>query len=244
MNPASLLVAHRGEMTRACENTLPAFRAALTAGARYVELDVQFTRDGVPMVFHDAELRRLTGQDGSILDLDAPDLAKLYARHRRWRARIPRLDQIATLFNRHIDVTVFVELKRASIDRFGLTATVSGIAQALGKARFRWVLICFDVRAVEYARRHLDVPLGWVLGQYSDSYRPRADKLQPDYLFVDEKGLPEDRNFAWPGRWRWVIYDIGEWLKAARWFARGAHLIETGCVVDMLRRPISLACIR
>lgn len=235
MNPAARLVAHRGEMTRACENTLPAFRAALAAGAKYVELDVQFARDGVPMVFHDVALKRLTGCEASIFELDAAALAGLHVRRGRSRARIPRLEQIATVFNRHPDVTVFVELKRASIARFGLAATMQSISATMSNARFRWVLISFHARAVAYSRWNLDVPVGWVLRSYNASVRAQAEKLQPDYLFCDALRLPLDGDFAWPGPWQWVIYDIQDRLEARRWLARGAHLIETGCIIDMLR---------
>src|SRR4029079_17552518 len=46
-------VAHRGDSARAPENTLPAFRKALGAGARRLELDVRFTAGDVPVVMHD-----------------------------------------------------------------------------------------------------------------------------------------------------------------------------------------------
>jgi glycerophosphoryl diester phosphodiesterase len=54
------IIAHRGAPRVFPENTLPSFAAALDAGARWVELDVRFTRDYVPVVFHDPRLTRLT----------------------------------------------------------------------------------------------------------------------------------------------------------------------------------------
>ncbi|MEN9225418.1 MAG: glycerophosphodiester phosphodiesterase [Thermostichus sp. HHBFW_bins_43] len=50
------IVAHRGEHTHAEENTLAAFTAAIEAGADQIELDVRYSQDGIPFVFHDAEL--------------------------------------------------------------------------------------------------------------------------------------------------------------------------------------------
>lgn len=55
-----LLIGHRGYSKRAPENTLPAFRAAVEAGADLVELDYYHSADGVPVVVHDAELDRTT----------------------------------------------------------------------------------------------------------------------------------------------------------------------------------------
>lgn len=223
-------------MARACENTLPAFEAALAAGARYVELDVQFSRDGAPMVFHDDALERLTGHRGKVVDRDAVALGRLHARHRGFRALIPSLEQVVSLFNRHPDVTLFAELKTESIAHFGIAATVRTVAGSLAAARFPWVLISFDARAVAYARRHLHVPVGWVLLKYNSAHRARTEKLRPDYVFCDAECLPREGAFAWPGPWQWVIYDIVDQHEARMWLTRGAHLIETGCITDMLSR--------
>ena len=66
--PSSLLrscriVSHRGEHDnrRRFENTLPAFDAAADAGVWGIELDVRWTRDLVPVVFHDPDTHRLFG---------------------------------------------------------------------------------------------------------------------------------------------------------------------------------------
>lgn len=56
-------VAHRGDPYTARENTLAAFRAAVSAGADAVELDVRLTRDRVPVVLHDRTLDRLWEHD-------------------------------------------------------------------------------------------------------------------------------------------------------------------------------------
>ena len=58
--PETLVIAHRGDSKVAPENTLPAFASAVKAGADMVELDYYHSADGVPVVFHDAELDRAT----------------------------------------------------------------------------------------------------------------------------------------------------------------------------------------
>ena len=52
------LVAHRGYPARFPENTLEGISAALAAGARYVEFDIQLSADGVPVLIHDQNLMR------------------------------------------------------------------------------------------------------------------------------------------------------------------------------------------
>jgi len=61
---ADHLVAHRGYPARLPENTLPSIEAAVQAGARYIEVDVQLSRDGEVILFHDRDLHRLCGQAG------------------------------------------------------------------------------------------------------------------------------------------------------------------------------------
>ena len=55
-----LVAAHRGYSRIAPENTLPSFQLARTAGADLVELDYHHSKDGVPIVIHDATLDRTT----------------------------------------------------------------------------------------------------------------------------------------------------------------------------------------
>ncbi|HVX14520.1 MAG TPA: glycerophosphodiester phosphodiesterase family protein [Pirellulales bacterium] len=57
-SPRPLILAHRGDSRVAPENTLPAFSSALELGVDLVELDYRHSADGVPVVFHDAELDR------------------------------------------------------------------------------------------------------------------------------------------------------------------------------------------
>src|SRR5690349_72727 len=72
-------VAHRGYSTVAPENTLPAFAAAVRAGATVVEFDVRATRDGVPVVIHDRTVNRTTNGAGRIWDLTYDEVAALDA---------------------------------------------------------------------------------------------------------------------------------------------------------------------
>lgn len=57
-----LVIAHRGASAELPENTLVAFRRTLALGVDGIELDARVTRDGVAVVFHDANLQRMTGR--------------------------------------------------------------------------------------------------------------------------------------------------------------------------------------
>lgn len=60
--PRPRILAHRGLALTVAENTLPAFEAAIAAGADFIETDIHATADGVAILAHDADLSRLAGQ--------------------------------------------------------------------------------------------------------------------------------------------------------------------------------------
>ncbi|MEV6853336.1 glycerophosphodiester phosphodiesterase [Streptomyces microflavus] len=70
-------VGHRGDPYRARENTLPSIRSALDRGADAVEIDVRVTRDGVPVLLHDATLERLWGHDRCVDRLTHQEVLEL-----------------------------------------------------------------------------------------------------------------------------------------------------------------------
>jgi glycerophosphoryl diester phosphodiesterase len=72
-----LVIGHRGASAVAPENTLAAFARALADGADGIEFDVRLARDGVPVVVHDATLRRTAGIDAQIAALSSSDLSTI-----------------------------------------------------------------------------------------------------------------------------------------------------------------------
>ncbi|MBF4599445.1 glycerophosphodiester phosphodiesterase [Frigoribacterium sp. VKM Ac-1396] len=72
-----------------------AFALAVSAGATYVETDVHATRDGIAIISHDPDLRRLAGRDQRLLDLDLADVktVRLDGEH-----EIPTLDEALDAF--------------------------------------------------------------------------------------------------------------------------------------------------
>jgi glycerophosphoryl diester phosphodiesterase len=101
-----LFIAHRGASAEAPENTLAAFRRALALGVDGIELDVQVSRDGVPVVFHDATLNRLTGRPGRI----AAHTVRVLRAFRVRGEPIPILAEVLALTRDR--VIVQVEIKR------------------------------------------------------------------------------------------------------------------------------------
>lgn len=74
-----LVIAHRGDSAHAPENTLAAFQAAIDAGADRLEMDVQLSADGHPVVIHDTTVDRTTNGSGRVADLTLAQLQALDA---------------------------------------------------------------------------------------------------------------------------------------------------------------------
>ena len=135
-----LIIAHRGASAECPENTLAAFRRAVALEVDGVELDVQLSRDGVPVVFHDASLYRLTGFRGQLARQSWPELRALSIRGSH---AIPRLVDVLRL-TRALTV-VQIELK---------SGPVEPVIRAIRAARAtEWVILAsFDARLVSSAR--------------------------------------------------------------------------------------------
>lgn len=110
--PRPLVMAHRGDRTRALENTLAAFTAACEIGAECIELDVRPTADGQVVVFHDATLARLAGRGERVdeMTLDALRGIRLDDDH-----VIPTLDEVFEAIAP--DMLLDIEIKSDRIGR-------------------------------------------------------------------------------------------------------------------------------
>ncbi len=77
--PERGLCAHRGAMKTQPENTIPAFRAAVEAGAQMIEFDVWLTKDNQMVVLHDETVDRTTNGTGNVSELTLDEIKKLDA---------------------------------------------------------------------------------------------------------------------------------------------------------------------
>jgi glycerophosphoryl diester phosphodiesterase len=105
----TLILGHRGAPREATENTLRSFQLAVGQGADGVELDVQRSRDGVPVVVHDESLDRTTAATGHVADLPWPAIQRLTG------ALVPDLEQ-ACAWAAASGAWLNVELKAAGVE--------------------------------------------------------------------------------------------------------------------------------
>lgn len=117
-SPRPLVFAHRGGARLAPENTLAAFDNGLALGADGIEIDVQLSADGVPMVIHDKTLDRTTDRVGAVHGFTADELARVDAGYRFERAgAFPFRGQgigvptLRAVLARYPDTRVIIEMK-------------------------------------------------------------------------------------------------------------------------------------
>src|SRR5258705_9850029 len=167
MSLSPLILGHRGASAVAPENTLAAFSRAILEGADGIEFDVRLSRDGVPVVIHDASLRRTAGIDTLVGDLALAQLQTvdvgswfsrpLPASHRRSDEpsfageKIPTLAQVFDLFNSNPG-WLYVEMKSDSGEGAELAAAVVSSVREADIAT-QVVVESFDLEAIREIKR-------------------------------------------------------------------------------------------
>jgi glycerophosphoryl diester phosphodiesterase len=192
------VIGHRGTPCRAPENSLAGFGLAARSGVTWVELDVQLSRDLVPVVFHDETLDRTSSGQGRLVETDFAILQSLdvgswfspaFAGERlpSWEAVLGAL--IA------LDLGVNIEIK-ADDERGALTSEI-GLAQA----RAQWpsrlpppLVTSFSRAAVAAAGRCApDWPRGLVSHDWPDDWREFCAEHDCATLHVAAQSIDERR---------------------------------------------------
>ena len=144
------VIAHRGASRDHPENTHAAFEAAIAQGCDAIELDLQLSRDGVPVVYHDRTLTRAGGGRRRVAELDLADLRRLDAASRgAARRRGESIPTLADVLDRYSGrATLLLEIKtregRGGDERhLQLARTVADQVRSSGCER-QTLLLCFD----------------------------------------------------------------------------------------------------
>jgi len=174
-----LVIAHRGRSGVYPENTMAAFKAAIPAGADFFELDAHLSREGIPVVLHDAELKRTAGLDARVQELALDEIRKLDAgawKDARFKGEhIPTLEEALAFAKDKINV--MVELKSGNP---GLPDKAVEIIRRLGMGK-QVVVASFDE---QYIRRVKELDPGLrTLGLQSNAAEwEREDDAMADIL--------------------------------------------------------------
>lgn len=226
------LIAHRGYTQHFPENTIVGIGAAIEAGARAVEIDIQLTADQVPVLFHDRDLKRVCGVDGAMHDFTLQQVQALKASEPDRlgdafeRTKVATLAEFVQLMIHHPKVRIFVEVKRVAIEKFGATTILSLLHREVAALRKRCVLISFDYEFMLAARRNGWEYLGVVLEHWADLNKRIIKDIEPQYIFFNYKKLPGSGSIK-KGKSRLVLYEVTDPKLALQLADRGADYIET-----------------
>lgn len=116
---ATVVIAHRGDHTRAPENTLEAIEAAIEDNADYVEMDLRTTADGVLVLQHDSRVDRMTNLSGEVSSLPWANLrqAEVWNKeHPEWgKSRVPTFEEV--LARCHNRIHIYLDFKDADVGK-------------------------------------------------------------------------------------------------------------------------------
>jgi glycerophosphoryl diester phosphodiesterase len=112
---------------------------------------------------------------------------------------------------------------------------VRKVCETLKPIARQCVILSFDLAAVHHVRQVSQFRIGWMLSEYTSLSALKCEALAPDYVFCDHQLLTEGTSKLWRGPWRWAIYDVNTRKLALQVAARGAPLVATTAIREMLR---------
>ncbi len=232
-------IAHRGYPAHYPENTLLGFAKAIEAGALNIECDMQLSRDGFPVVFHDESLSRLCGVPGLVQETTLAELRGLSAfEPGRFGTRFQgnRLLELADLLDfirRHPDVTLYLEIKHSAINAFGVPGVLDRVLPLLEGLSGQVVLISFSLLVLQGARQRGYPRVAPVIRQWGQRMSRTVEALDAELLLMNYKRLPfgvkPDLNGV-----PVALYEISDYSLARRWRQWGACMIETDSIGEMI----------
>ena len=233
---ANELVAHRGYRGKYPENTFLSLNKAIEHGALFIELDVQFSKDKLPIIYHDTSLKRVSGQEGSVFDLNRDVLTTVSAfeparfGEQFVDEKIAPLEALVDILLQNPPVIAFVEIKDESISHCGRELMLQEIQRILEPVAGQTVIMSFDFQLAIMARES-DWPLvGVVLERWEDLESEETLQAVPDFIYVDHEIIPEDYNLHDSpalSEATLVAYEVTDRALGYKLLAQGVDMLET-----------------
>lgn len=237
------LVAHRGYAQLFPENTLTALAAAVEAGAAFVEFDIQLSKDEVPFLMHDTDLERTAGLKENVFDLTMEQLSHIgVGEPARLGGRFPdvrptTLEHLCTHLNAWPEVHSFIEIKRQSVEHFGLERVMQRVFDAIRALTAPFTVLSFREDVIDYTMQHTGFSTGWVIRHWNDENLATLRRLSPEFVFCNYTKMPAEGPIP-SGPWSWVLYEITDPDTASLWRDRGIHMIESMTVARLLNSDV------
>ena len=188
--PDIAVVGHRGgPEDTAVENSMEAVEQSITAGAGYVEVDIQRTRDGQYVVFHDENFSRFTHERRAVHEMTLAEIRELdlseKSNGRFSNVRVPTLEELLERTRGRIGI--FLELKGRSADQQMADDAVAAVKRHDMLDRVVVISLKYElITGIE--ERHPEVTSGFI---YFLSFGDTAH-LVGDYLILEEDAATSD----------------------------------------------------
>lgn len=181
---------HRGYCTEAPENTLSAYKLSKKKGFDYVECDVSFTSDGVPVLVHDATIDRTSNGTGNINELTFDEVRALdfgsWFSSNYTGEKIPKFDEFILLC-RNLGLHPYIEIKSSATYTQTQIETLVNIVKRAGMSdKVSW--ISFNATYLEYVKNvNSKARLGYVVDTVTETVISKATalKTEDNDVFID-----------------------------------------------------------
>lgn len=201
-----IVYAHRGASEYCPENTLLSFYTGIFMGANGIETDVQITKDGVLVLFHDDTLTRVTGAEGSIRDYTYDELLSLSVKKNELTDKIPTFEDFLSHFA-HRDITFAIELK------------VGGVEQAVADMIFKYgiekktVVTSFELDYIRAMKKYApSLKIGYLTTNVDDAMIDELLSMGADEICPKGVSLTAEQVNKWHARGlnvrAWGIADV------------------------------------
>lgn len=175
MNKVNKLISHRGIHNNidVPENSLLAFKKAVNLGYS-IELDINITKDDVLVVFHDNNLKRMTGLNRNIRSMTYSEIKNLYLLNTK--ERIPTLEEVLKLVAGK--VTLIIEVKKSNKYRL----LIDDLVKLLNKYNGDYIVQSFDYRSLLYLKNNYsNIARGLLI---SGSYKHKLYRYISSSIFI------------------------------------------------------------
>ena len=191
------IFAHRGYSSIAPENTLAAFEEALNRRIPGIELDIHLCRSGELVVTHDDNLKRVTGLDALVEELEYSEIRKLDAGS--WKGdnytglRVPLLQDVFDLLGDRVYYDI--EIKTRQTSRTGIEEKLKKLIEAYGLEQ-RCIVSSFNPMPIRFFKQDApniptaiiycnDPEVPWYLRNGQGRWIGSTDILKPEHVKIN-----------------------------------------------------------
>ena len=172
------------------ENSIEALRDANDMNASYAEIDIQLSKDGIPIVFHDSHLSRLSSRNEKISDLTAKELQQVELKQNNSISHIMTLEEMIKMMqDEKMTVGLLIELKPTSTNGREMSQKVVDVVEKYNFSK-QAIFMSLDYTAVQELKK---LQPSWWIGYCIYGSVGDIDEsiwsLNIDFLAVEENRM-------------------------------------------------------